>query len=218
MSRALPASILAGSLIIAVGLYLGLRERQTGGTDAPRPASPDSPQIPASAPPLATTAAPDAGRARPDAGRARPEASAATGRVSGQQPTVQRDAAPMEAQLPPPPSASQATLPPGPPAVPDPVRDAVTRLAAEALAAAKPALVERCWAPLVAAAPEPSSATFDLDVTFDGRSGRLIASGISEVRGASRADVAQCLRGAPLDLRIEPQGLNVGVQVRLTLP
>lgn len=94
---------------------------------------------------------------------------------------------------------------------------AVTAAAEKALAALKPRLVQTCWAPAVAKTPEPSKARWTWDVTFDTR-GVEVARGISDVRGLERADVAECLRQQPLDLRVPPPSKTTRVSLEFELP
>lgn len=89
--------------------------------------------------------------------------------------------------------------------------------AARALDAIRPRLLAECWAPSRAAAADPPRVRYLLDVTFDA-GGKQIALGVVEERGLARADVAKCLRRQPLDLRIDPPGSSVRVQLALELP
>jgi hypothetical protein len=95
--------------------------------------------------------------------------------------------------------------------------DAASVAARAALEARKPSLTERCWKPALLRAPTPATSRFRYMVSFDPQ-GKQIAQGISEVREASRADVAECLRAQPMDLRIPPPGTNVSTEVWLEFP
>lgn len=214
--RSVPSAILAGSAMIAAGLYFGLRSRD-----------PAPPATPAPAPSTAVVEEdPSAAGAR----RVPADEAALAARDDGPGPAPVRHAAPPDAgadALEQPPTAPEP--PPAPPLAPvtipdlpepaDPQTAETTRLAADSLASARPTILEKCWRPVVTANPGLDHSIYDYDVTFDGQTGAAIALGISEHRGASRPDVAGCLRDLPLDLlQIEPQGRNVGVKVRLTLP
>ena len=104
------------------------------------------------------------------------------------------------------------------PAVPPELRAKVEASAAKAFEAERAKFKETCWDPAVKAAPEPATSKFVFNVTFDGRTGREISRGVNELRQESRSDVAQCLRGLPMGVVIEPVGVNVNVDVPITLP
>lgn len=146
------AAIVAGSGIIALGLYLGLRARAPAAP-APRPVVP---------------------------------------------------AVPVKAVTPPPPSAAEVTA-------------RVQRDAAAALDAQRATLIEKCWTPIVATAPDPPTASFVFVVSFDAQ-GHENGRGITEPRGTSRSDVALCLRGQPFSLAVAAPGMQVTVELPLTLP
>jgi hypothetical protein len=127
------------------------------------------------------------------AARAAPAAPDAAAGPSGAQPGVTASAAPLD-------------------------RDAVKLAAERALAQEKAAtFVPRCWQPLVARAAEPATAAYTFDVTFDA-GGNEIGRGISERRGASRPDVAQCLRELPIGLTVPPPGAPVQLELELRFP
>lgn len=111
-----------------------------------------------------------------------------------------------------PPRPSPAAPPPRPPA-----HAAAGANAARALEGVKPDLIQKCWNPALARAPEPATARYLFDLTFDA-AGKEIARGISEPRGESRADVGVCLRALPIGLAIPPPGENVRVEAVLVLP
>ncbi|WP_437567037.1 hypothetical protein [Sorangium sp. So ce542] len=100
------------------------------------------------------------------------------------------------------------------PAVP---REEVARQAARALDARRPALVERCYKPAIAAQPAPREVKYVFNLTFDAQ-GRQIARGIIEDREASRPDVTACLVTALPPVAVEPPGANVRVDVPFSLP
>lgn len=104
---------------------------------------------------------------------------------------------------------------PAPTANADPQR--VQAAAIAALAELRPKLIEACWNPAVAERPEPATARWTWDSTFD-PSGKEIARGISDVRGAERPDVAACLREQPLGMQIAPPGVIARVELELVLP
>ena len=168
---AIPGSILVGSALVAISLYLGLShtvaERRDGG-DAAAAATAGDP-VPRAAPGDRSVAGPS----RPG----EPQIGFQVGRAE------------IEAQ------------------------------AKQALEKARPLMLERCWKPAIAASPEPGTSEYLYDVTFDGTTGKAIGRGISEQRDKpSRPDVAQCLRGLPMDYEIAPPGVNTRVEIRLTLP
>lgn len=102
-----------------------------------------------------------------------------------------------------------------PVAPPDPAK--VEAAARAALERHRAALVERCWRPLAAKEPEPASVPLSFDLTFDAR-GKLVARGISDQRSAFRPGLSSCLMGQAIDLEIAPPGVDVRVQVMMTLP
>ncbi|AUX34741.1 MULTISPECIES: hypothetical protein [Sorangium] len=100
------------------------------------------------------------------------------------------------------------------PAVP---REEVERQAARALDARRPALVERCYKPAIAARPAPREVKYVFNLTFDAQ-GRQIARGIIEDRETSRPDVTACLVAALPPIAVEPPGASVRVDVPFSLP
>ncbi|HZF56129.1 MAG TPA: hypothetical protein VE093_46260 [Polyangiaceae bacterium] len=183
--RTLPGAILLGSIIIALGLYFGLRkddgdgpargrgaEAQVGPGDPGRAA-----RGPAGAPPQAAApgAAPPAGGGVMGSGLGMPP-------VSGE------------------------------------LRATVEASAVKAFEAERANFRKTCWDPAVKQAPEPPTSKFVFNVTFDGATGKEISRGINELRNESRSDVAQCLRTLPIGVVIEPVGVNVNVDVPITLP
>ncbi|WP_438014299.1 hypothetical protein WMF18_25695 [Sorangium sp. So ce315] len=119
------------------------------------------------------------------------------------------------------PGASAATAEraaaPAPPAAPSVPRDEVARQAARALDAHRPALVERCYRPAIAAQAEPRTVKYVFNITFDAR-GRQIARGLIEDREAARPEVTACLVAALPPVEIAPPGANVRVDVPFSLP
>ncbi|HUJ63073.1 MAG TPA: hypothetical protein VLX92_31465 [Kofleriaceae bacterium] len=86
------------------------------------------------------------------------------------------------------------------------------------LDAQRPRFRTECWDPIVAAAPEPASASYVFDVTV-GADGHEVIRSIIEQRGKSRPDVARCLRAirdAPI--AIAAPGESVHVNWTLSLP
>lgn len=107
-----------------------------------------------------------------------------------------------------------ATAPQGAPSV---SRDEIARQAARALDAHRPALVERCYRPAIAAQPEPRAVRYVFNITFDAQ-GRQIARGLIEDRETARPEVTACLVGALPPVEIAPPGANVRVDVPFSLP
>lgn len=93
------------------------------------------------------------------------------------------------------------------------------RVVEVALAEAKLAQFRpRCWDPIVARSPSPSSSRYRVRSVFDA-AGRERSRGVSELRGEpSRPDVARCLRELPLDLEVGPLGDVVAVELDLAFP
>jgi hypothetical protein len=77
--------------------------------------------------------------------------------------------------------------------------------------------VKTCWKPAVRKNPNPKQARYIFSLSFDAR-GVERGRGISEIRGQSRADVAQCLRRLRMGLKIPAPGYNVTVRVPLVFP
>ncbi|MGK3992216.1 hypothetical protein [Sorangium sp. So ce1024] len=102
-------------------------------------------------------------------------------------------------------------------AAPSVPRDEVARQAARALDAHRPALVERCYRPAIAARPEPRTVKYVFNITFDAR-GRQIARGLIEDRETARPEVTACLVAALPPVEIAPPGVNVRVDVPFSLP
>lgn len=211
---ATPLSILAGSALIAAGLYFGLRER-AGDQPSARPTA-DAPPEPAAAdgvPALSSAGGLQDLRDRPAAGPRPPLTIEDTSGQGAQAPVRE------------PPPGGETLAPviagglPGPPTAPLEVQSAVESAAASALANLKEQdFKPRCWAPTLAAAPEPARSTYSVQITFDA-DGREIARGVSELRDTdSRSDVANCLGRSDLTLQIPPPGQIVSVVVPLHFP
>ncbi|WP_437989626.1 hypothetical protein [Sorangium sp. So ce145] len=96
-------------------------------------------------------------------------------------------------------------------------RDEVATQAARALEAHRPALIERCYKPAVAAQPAPRGVKYVFNLTFDAQ-GRQLARGIIEDREASRPEVTACLVDALPPVAVAPPGANVRVDVPFSLP
>ena len=105
-----------------------------------------------------------------------------------------------------------ATVPPRAVAVAAPPAEAeVQAEVARALLLQRGPLLERCRSD---AAPAPY--LFQIAVSPDGVE---LARGIGEVRGASRADLAECLRHVTLPpLHVRAPGRALTVEVKVTLP
>ena len=106
---------------------------------------------------------------------------------------------------------------PAPQPAPSVPRDEVARQAARALDAHRPALIERCYKPAVAAQPGPRGVRYVFNLTFDAQ-GRQIARGIIEDHEASRPEVTACLVAALPPVAVAPPGANVRVDVPFSLP
>jgi hypothetical protein len=116
-----------------------------------------------------------------------------------------------------PPPAETAPPPIAPAPVPVTPQETVIQQATQALEAQRAELLRLCWTPAVQKTPEPSKAVFRYNMSFDPQ-GRQVSLGISEIRGESRTDVAQCLRSRPVSLRIPPPGAFANVDVMLAFP
>ncbi|WP_437850280.1 hypothetical protein [Sorangium sp. So ce363] len=106
---------------------------------------------------------------------------------------------------------------PAPRPAPSVPRDEVATQAARALEAHRPALIERCYKPAVAAQPAPRGVKYVFNLTFDAQ-GRQLARGIIEDREASRPEVTACLVDALPPVAVAPPGANVRVDVPFSLP
>jgi hypothetical protein len=184
--RTIPGAIVLGSIIIALGLYLGLnKDDRSDRGDPPR-------------------------------GRGAEVAPGDPGRTpSGQQASTAGGAQP----------AAQPMGGGGPmggglsmPAVSPEARAKVEASAAKAFEAQRETFKKTCWDPVVKEKPEPKTSKFVLNMTFDGATGKEISRGVNELRKESRSDVAQCLRTLPMGLVIEPVGVNVNIDLPITLP
>jgi hypothetical protein len=91
------------------------------------------------------------------------------------------------------------------------------RFASAQLEHYRPELLQKCWRPLVGAAPEPAQSRIKIDLTF-GPDGAQLARGLIEDRGQSRSDVSACVQQTLPLLRIPPQGMSVRVELPLSLP
>lgn len=78
-------------------------------------------------------------------------------------------------------------------------------------------LVPKCWAPALATAAEPKTASYTVSLGFDSQ-GREVVRGVSEIRGKSRADVVACLRAQPPSLIIPAPGRATTVELPLEFP
>ncbi|WP_437964353.1 hypothetical protein WMF04_32155 [Sorangium sp. So ce260] len=106
---------------------------------------------------------------------------------------------------------------PAPQRAPSVPREEVARQAARALDAHRPALVERCYRPAVAAQPAPREVKYVFNLTFDAQ-GRQIARGVIEDRETSRPEVTTCLLAALPPVAVAPTGSSVRVDVPFSLP
>lgn len=197
---ATPLSILCGSVIVGLGLYLGLRERApsvepapVSKGDAPRPALQRKPgpfeererrraYLDADGP---TADEPGNDEANAEVS---PDGATNSGSVAA--------AAHAGAQAP----ASQ-----------------VERDAAEAFETVRAEVVDKCWNSLPDDPDAPSSVSVDLSLSYDPE-GNLIATGVSEDRAARRDGVATCLGPIVHNLKIPPPGAHRSARVRVTIP
>ena len=100
---------------------------------------------------------------------------------------------------------------------PAPERSVVAAAGARALAAHRDLLLTTCWAPSAAKTKDPPQVKLTLNVAF-GPDGKQLARGISETRGALRADVTACVQRELPPLEIDPLGVQVETEIPLTLP
>jgi len=115
--------------------------------------------------------------------------------------------------------AAEATPEPPREVAPKASQFEVDAAARAALEKTRPLMLEKCWGPAVKENPEPGTSEYRFDVSFDEKTGKVNARGVSEVRGKpSRPDVARCLRELPMEYEIAPPGYNARVELRFTLP
>ncbi len=95
--------------------------------------------------------------------------------------------------------------------------EAATVEASKVVATKKADLAKRCWAPLIAAIPEPALGKYALSMGFSA-DGKLIRYEVNMMRNAARPDVAECLMKNPLSLSVRPPGKPVNVNVPLEFP
>lgn len=116
------------------------------------------------------------------------------------------------------PAAGSAPLPSPADAAPPVPPDQVAAQVAAALEAQRGRFISTCWQPSLAKAAQPARSPYELNFTISAE-GKEVARGISELRGQSRADVAQCLRAihdAPI--LVAPPGQATTVTLTLWLP
>ncbi len=159
-------AVLIGSVIVAVGAYLGLRERSI-----------------------------------------QEAVPAISGGAATSIPTGATDA--------PLPQTAQAR--PQPASVTPEVLETAKAGATKELQKHKKHLIDKCWKPSAGVQPEPTSATYTLDLTFDAE-GKQLGRGLTEPRRASRPDVPQCLQRELPNLVIDAPSVPVAFKVELTLP
>lgn len=111
---------------------------------------------------------------------------------------------------------STPVAPPNKP-LPAEVRARGTDNARLALEAMRDAMVRTCWTPLPASPSDPPQVQLKFSVSFSPQ-GERTALGISEIRGATRPGVADCLRKMALDPKIPPPGGFLQADVPFTLP
>jgi hypothetical protein len=201
--RTIPGAILLGSIIIALGLYFGLNkgdkddgreERELGISTADRRAS--------AAERGAEAQVGNPGRVGPPSGG------------QGDSPPAAPPVAPMVGA----PMGGPIGGGLGMPAVSTEVRARVQASAAKAFEVERENFRKACWEPALKENPEPATSKFVFNVTFDGATGKEISRGVNELRGESRSDVAQCLRRQPIGVGIEPEGVNVNIDVPISFP
>ena len=75
-----------------------------------------------------------------------------------------------------------------------------------------------CFDPIVAKAPTPPTSTHSISISIDA-SGTEVLRAINDVRGATRLDVASCLREQPfVPIRIAPPGEPYSTTLTIELP
>lgn len=183
-----PVAIVLGAVIIALGLYLGLRSKGDRGARLVQTGA------------GVQTHAPDTGRLGSSLAM-QPPGRHPRGRVATT-----------------PPRSGAGSVRAGIAVRGDRALKArVTKDATRALEALRSNLVKTCWAPAARKQPQPPKALYLYNMSFSAE-GVELGRGISEIRGKSRADVANCLRRQRLGLKIPPPGRVVSVTVPLTLP
>ena len=200
---AIPVSILVGSVIIALGLYFGLRasgpsiERGGAVQGAPKPRTDDR----------RPTANPfterDRHRATDDEEADAPPISGEAG--EGEPPLVGEAEGVMATASEMPSSRRSSGL-----------SAQVEKDSAEAFEAVRSEARE-CWNALPDDPEAPSSVALDLSLSYDAE-GNVIASGVSEDREARRDGLSACLGPIVHGMRIPAPGSNTSVQVRVTVP
>lgn len=203
-----PLSILAGSVIVSLGLYFGLRPaappmeevRSAGDRSAStRPADPRAAESP--------FAERDRRRALADE-----ELDAVRATSPPTEESRRDDPVPSEAE--------QAMAIASPlPSLPHPTGLAAQaeKDAADAFEAIRADVRDECWNTLPEDPAAPGSVPVDLSLSYDAE-GNVLASGVSEDREARRDGLADCLGPLVHGLRIPPPGQNTSVQVRVTMP
>ncbi len=199
----LPGSILLGSVIVACGLYLGLRERATVPAAQPEPSAPSSPAAP---PPTPMNAS--------------PEPSVDRHRVEGVAKEANRSRKRGPSSAPGPASIGAASLPvhveaPSPPVVSQRVVEVWAKAVLEIQK--QTVFLPRCWTPALMRDPNPATSRYDIDMSFNAE-GVEVMRGVVETRGESRADVGVCLRTMPIGLRLPPPGANFRVIIPIEFP
>lgn len=200
---AIPVSILVGSVIVALGLYLGLRasgpsmERGRAVQGAPKPETDDR------RPPVDPFTERDRHRAIDDEEADAPPISGEADR--GEHPPVGNPEAGMATAVEMPSGGRSSGL-----------AAQVEKDSAEAFEAVRSEARE-CWNALPDDPEAPSSVALDLSLSYDAE-GNVIASGVSEDREARRDGLAQCLGPIVHGMRIPAPGANASVQVRVTVP
>lgn len=187
--RTIPGAILLGSMIIAFGLYLGLRRDDRDATDRDGPSRGRGAQ-----------AAPaDPGRTSPPSGQQAPVAAQPAGQAVGG------------------PVGGGLGMPAISPEVRAKVEASAAKAFEVERAKFKATCWDPVVKDGPERVPGATS-KYVFNVTFDGTTGKEISRGVNEIRNESRSDVAQCLRTLPLGVVIEPVGANVNIDVPITLP
>jgi hypothetical protein len=98
-----------------------------------------------------------------------------------------------------------------------PGRDVVAAQVAAALAAQKPALLEKCWKPSATSVPPPNPARWTFDFVI-GADGRQLSRGVREERRTGSPEITRCVLAALETVVVPPPGASVAVDVPFALP
>ena len=191
-SRAIPAAILGSAAMLSVAVYLGLRDR---------PAAEQQP-VADVAHPVPTAAAPTPRAPFEHRERRLPDELLAGGAE------VHEDTAPEAAGRAEAPRSVAATTPP---------TTTVAVLASAQAEARRSEIRSACWDNLPSGESDPSSVPLVVTLSFDPE-GNVLASGTKESRDARRDGVASCVGRKLHDMRIDPPGTHVSVEIPIEVP